>query len=502
MKRVLYFCMTLTLTLCIVLASCPFKSFASAVSIPFDIPSLSSPVPLSPSDVFDAYDSLNDEQKQALDFIFASDATLYGAQRGITVDSVSSGLDWLLSLGERLTEFLNPVSWISKGEALLQGNSSLRRKLSSFIDYVQLNVTSTFLDWYESNVLTAQFGLVYNSDSAQAYTDLIGSANVDAIDLWQTSTFQLSYHAPSLPSEYVSLFPSAVKSEIATFVRPLYFWNKQYDSNWQVYIFDGAELELQSAFIDTSNPNNYCRLVDSVGRVFGIDRDNIIRLNGIYLSYYYTYSVSSFQLDAPLEFVCSPVQWDGSSIPTGYCYVTYEGRYGYQWASSVPSGVDGLPYVIGSSFATSVPYTTTSTLGLSMPISKTVVRVPSTDVAISVQDVISALEGDTDELSVVDYLDANAISLDGSAVTWSRIASAVSAIESNLLQGSGLSISPSFFSGFTSYIQYLWSFAEPLVLYTRDLLVCLTFDGQGIAWIFFGVCSLGVIGGVVYKFLQ
>lgn len=57
------------------------------------------------------------------------------------------------------------------------------------------------------------------------------------------------------------------------------------------------------------------------------------------------------------------------------------------------------------------------------------------------------------------------------------------------------------FKGLGKYITYLYEQAKPLVLYTRDLLTALTFDGTGLSWVFYGAVSCGLIGGVLCKFL-
>lgn len=66
---------------------------------------------------------------------------------------------------------------------------------------------------------------------------------------------------------------------------------------------------------------------------------------------------------------------------------------------------------------------------------------------------------------------------------------------------SGVVIPIGLFAPFTKYITYLWQQTQPLILYVRDLITALTFDGQGISWVFFGAVSTGLIGGVICKFL-
>ena len=66
---------------------------------------------------------------------------------------------------------------------------------------------------------------------------------------------------------------------------------------------------------------------------------------------------------------------------------------------------------------------------------------------------------------------------------------------------SGVLIVPSLFSNLGKYITYLYQQTKPLILYTRDLITCLTFDGTGMSWVFFGAVSCGLIGGVLCKFL-
>ena len=66
---------------------------------------------------------------------------------------------------------------------------------------------------------------------------------------------------------------------------------------------------------------------------------------------------------------------------------------------------------------------------------------------------------------------------------------------------SGVVIPTGLFAPFTKYITYLWNNTKPLIKYTSDLIKCLTFDGSGMAWVFYGSVSCGLIGGILCKFL-
>lgn len=65
----------------------------------------------------------------------------------------------------------------------------------------------------------------------------------------------------------------------------------------------------------------------------------------------------------------------------------------------------------------------------------------------------------------------------------------------------------SLFDGGKGFISYMWYMTKPLVVYTRDLLDLLTFDpvdgfnASGPGYFILGVVGLGVIGGVIVKFL-
>lgn len=76
---------------------------------------------------------------------------------------------------------------------------------------------------------------------------------------------------------------------------------------------------------------------------------------------------------------------------------------------------------------------------------------------------------------------------------------------------SGIDFSPDvflpMFNGGSGFISYMWYMTKPLVLFTRDLLDSLTFDpvngfsASGPGYFILGVAGLGVIGGVIVKFL-
>lgn len=74
--------------------------------------------------------------------------------------------------------------------------------------------------------------------------------------------------------------------------------------------------------------------------------------------------------------------------------------------------------------------------------------------------------------------------------------------------GEPISVPVNWFSRAESYVSYLWSMTEPLVLYARDLLDCMVFYNDGILSnvkgpgpAIFGICVIGVAGGIVSKLL-
>ena len=77
-----------------------------------------------------------------------------------------------------------------------------------------------------------------------------------------------------------------------------------------------------------------------------------------------------------------------------------------------------------------------------------------------------------------------------------------------ITNGEPITVPVNWFSRAESYVSYLWSMTEPLVLYARDLLDCMTFFDDGILSnvkgpgpAIFGICVIGVAGGIVSKLL-
>lgn len=77
-----------------------------------------------------------------------------------------------------------------------------------------------------------------------------------------------------------------------------------------------------------------------------------------------------------------------------------------------------------------------------------------------------------------------------------------------ITNGEPITVPVNWFSRAESYVSYLWRMTEPLVLYARDLLDCMTFFDDGILSnvkgpgpAIFGICVIGVAGGIVSKLL-
>lgn len=77
-----------------------------------------------------------------------------------------------------------------------------------------------------------------------------------------------------------------------------------------------------------------------------------------------------------------------------------------------------------------------------------------------------------------------------------------------ITNGEPITVPVNWFSRAENYVSYLWAMTEPLVLYARDLLDCMTFFDDGILSnvkgpgpAIFGICVVGVAGGIVSKLL-
>lgn len=133
---------------------------------------------------------------------------------------------------------------------------------------------------------------------------------------------------------------------------------------------------------------------------------------------------------------------------------------------------------------------------------------PSQDVLVPINNTLLDIKGLIQDLLETNDLRAPAIDNltlpDGSPLPAAQLQPISIAVD---LPESGIVIPEGLFGSSKGFIDYLWFMTKPLVQYTHDFLGTMWFDGvdgfdfSGPAPIVFGVITLGLIGGLIVKFL-
>lgn len=487
-KRFLAFSLCLCLMLSFSLVS---SVSASSVSIPSGS--------WLPSNVFTNYDNLTDSQKEIAEFLAGGVGTAYCGWRNYRYNTVynftSDVKSAWKSFGSKLFLYTSPSYW----QIYLKNN--LSSTLGSIINYAS-SITSSFEAWHDS-FSSSDFSIDYSSDLNQ---DIVDFFNYSDFDDWQftqrdfVSDYKLdtSFFTPNVANLFYS-YPYALGGTNSSYV---YFFSSTAKylfidtDDYCYYITDGECFNCYSVPLD----GNYS--IGASNFTFG----------PFYLydpstnSYVYNHSIDLIGVNTYQPFYgifhsLSDVPQLVSNILNNTFRVGFW-RSGSPYIFSVHFCNTNIQVVAGPTFDTAETIYNIDDLNFDDDYVRYSYSNPIVDTVLDLSGLESDLVNTTDiQTSVIDnsFVKSSCASLS---------LSDISTVELSVTSPqSGITIAPDFFKGLNKYINYLWSFTKPLVSFTSNLLSCFTItDSSGVAigglsWAVFGVISVGIISGVVSKFL-
>lgn len=468
-------------------------------------------VPSVPFDIFpllDSYDQLSDDQKRIADVIAGSYGTSYSGWAGYSYSG--TWIDAAHDLADQITKFGSQIfdSLGNLGEFIVDplgsGTRAVVDALGGAVAYAAEQISS-FSDWWSDNI--------YDADSGG------GGGHSFIVDGSPSGSLELNQGFMNLVGPGIGLYDWQVqiKPFIANIVWPTYTLSgtvqQQYDAlvssleiphvraNMLDYqrnmVFGSAYFSVyNNLFLNTSNST--ISIVDSSG----------VQPSSSLSAYF----VDVYNNGSSVRIVESYPFWDHSFSVNFSNYDTYVAliqdfynhRFGngnYLWYEDFINHV-----YVGANWASRQEIFNIDDLNFDDTYERTSIDNPTIPFAIDIAKLITTLidklagtQDAVDGVSIKDaVIGATIDKATGETITRAqteRIAVQVQYPSSGIIVPDGL------FSNLGKYITYLYQQTKPLILYTRDLITALTFDGTGLSWIFFGAVSVGLIGGIICKFL-
>lgn len=468
------------------------KANATGVSVPqpfFPI------TPWSAGNVNGNYDDLTDEQKEIADYIVGAGAAQYGGMSNYwlrsaydTSDTVES---WFKSIGGNVFSTVGNLATalVTAPQLVVSYIGSAIYKASQYNSYSE----------FETEVENAdEVYLPYVPGLSSAWYDFFGAYG--SLYQWQFQNIPLSvsnlsnglvyndisftYLSSSIQQQYIQ--------ELDNLQLPHVRFN--YPSNNYFKGFVGGDLftNYHNIFADTHY--NICYLCDDFGNA--APNYNSVR----YVSIYKYGSNVSVQKSG-LGYGTSSINISGYStigdLYNAICsnQVTFFTTSGGVWLSDY---IQGMFY--GDSWANRKVWSIDTDLNLGIPDTVTNIDEVYKDILVGIKGLVEDLaQGLTDlKQAVID----NSLVKDDVGELVTKIIYTTDRIRTSPDVIIPIDVfNPVFGENQNGYIWYLWNMTKPLVLYTKDLLNALLFNGNGIAWIIYGVVAIGLIGGLVVKFL-
>lgn len=444
--------------------------------------------------------------------------------RGYNFDAASQSIAFgnMVNLGKRFLE-LNIDS--------LLPSSSLTRIIAGIFSYASQLPSSTSLDsWLE--VSLPSIAIDFSKYTVTDFNNITTPYNT-----MLNGQYPIENNFPfnrGVPSSSVDIF-HLVNDYNVSYVSSIHYLTSAYsDRGTYQYAYylpcvnASTGLPITTIFLNTTNRNAF--LYDSAGNVVSTGFIPLSSLPSAYsrgsshnafssayiggnipsnVSVYYGSLSFSYSSSSDLISVAQGII-DGSNLFRVYFAQTVGSFY-----TSVPlTSVNEVRY--GTSWADSIPIYDIDNFGANWNVADK----PSIDnlsvdswlspfiqidniVKDTVQTITDALFIPTDSIDDVTITvdDVGTVSLTGAETV--SLSDIISEAITGSIPTSDVVVPLNLFDGVWKFVDYLWSFTKPLVLYTRDLLDTFTLsEGGGLSWIVYGVIVLGFTGGIVSKFLQ
>lgn len=467
------------------------KAHATGVSVPqpfFPI------TPWSAGNVSGNYDDLTDEQKEIADYIIGSGAAQYGGMSNYWLRSAYDASDsvesWFKSIGGNvLTTIYNAASvLVTAPQLVVSYIGSAIYKASQYNSYSDFKTDVDNAD---------HVYMPYVPGLSSAWFDFFGAYG--SLYDWQFSAtelnpagFAFTYNTMSMNNSFQLQYNQYLLELALPHVRA------NYPSGYQANdIFSHSFFQTyHNVFVNTTNNSIY--LCDDYGNKAYDDFYSDFLYYGYYGSGGIYKSTTHLKTAAYASNSYNSVLEIYNAISNGNMRFVRD-YYGYtEYYFAYADFITGL--YIGDTWANKRPWAIDNDLNLGLPASLTNIDEVEKDVLVDIKGLVQDLvDGLTDlKQAVVD----NAVVKDDVSELVTKVIYTTDRVRTSPDVTIPIDVfKPVFGENQDGYIWYLWNMTKPLVLYTRDLLNTLLFNGNGIAWIVYGVIAIGLIGGLVVKFL-
>lgn len=496
----------LLINLCFPLNHVSASVFSIAVpSVPFDL-----------SPLLKSYDQLSDDQQKIADAIAGSYGTSYSGWAGYSYSG--SWTDAAHDLADQITKFGSQIfdSLGNLGEYIVDPLGSASRAvvdaLGGAVAYAA-EQSSSFSDWWSDNIYDVDGGggagksfAVDGSPSGslelnQGFMNLVGPG-IGLYD-WQFQTKPFTTSVSWNQRTMSAVQRTQWNSYYNQFSIPVRI-NSAYTNNSDIVLDLSSVSEYCNLFFNTSyntvklydsNGNDYYNINLRVPDLVFNSQNNIVLFSG---EAWFMSVQKSWNLGNYNTYVDGIKAFYNSAY---YKIANNDSSYGFVFLEDFVKHV-----YVGANWASRQEIFNIDDLNFDDTYERTSIDNPTIPFAIDIAKLITTLidklagtQDAVDGVSIKDaVIGATIDKATGDTITTAqteRIAVQVQYPSSGIVVPDGL------FSNLGKYITYLYQQTQPLILYTRDLITALTFDGTGLSWIFFGAVSVGLIGGVICKFL-
>lgn len=471
--------------------------------------SASSAIPFSPTIPFipysnnvlqDQWNRITQDQKKAVEFLWGISLDNYAGYGGYNYSapfsSVSSFVNTAIRAGSKLVDTYFDLRYQAQEFA----RDTFGSMLTGFVSYAEQYV-SDFDTWFSDTVYSGGAGRSFSIEVPDGiYQDLIDLVGSERLYNWQFSTSVWSNDFSWVTSSLGS-YQNQYNTIVDGFTEPIVRANRSFSSYemYNIALSNPGQLDL---FVNTSNSTVY--FVDENGLSASSNNEIFNRRSSTILWWpsrntlyrdtakitYGSFGFNPNNYSSLVDVVKAAL--NSSMLST----IVFYSSSGYLSCYCDPLPIVRTVYY-GTSWADRRELVPVDDLSFDETYKGVVIDIPSVNTAIKVSEYIEEiLDGETDTRQLVDQ---TVVDMDTSLPLTDSLLKAITVNVS--MPTTGITVNSDMFSGGIGYIRYLWQQTQPLVLFVRDLITCFTFDGTGLAWIFFGTVMVGLIGGAICKFL-